>query len=112
MDLNPTQGVPQRELDNLTSALSSQRWIADMLRDVRQQLDIRLGGNGRYEAEALTNRAADIEYARKQVQRFRTKAAECGIDGDAVIAHLGGIADLTPSPKAAKWLEDEAMKGN
>jgi hypothetical protein len=102
------KGVPKRALEDLIVALSALRWIADMRLNVRQQLDIRLGGNGRYEVEALTNRAADIEYAHKKVQQFRDNAAKNGVDADAVIARLGGVADLTPSPNAAKWLDDEA----
>jgi len=110
--VNPTIGVPQRTLADLILALSTLRWVSDMLKDVREQLDVKLGGNGRYEAEALINRAADVEYAHKKVKRFRDLAAEKGVDAEAVIAHLGGIADLTLSPKAEKWLSDEAMKGS
>jgi hypothetical protein len=96
--------IPARVLANVDAALTTLREIAAQVQRARTALDGPLGGCGRYEADVLTNRAGDITWANQRLAHFREFAPRNGVDAEAVLAGLGGIPDLTPSPAAADWL--------
>jgi len=100
--------IPARVLANIEAALTTLRGIAAQVQSARTALDGRLGGCGRYEADVLTNRAADIAWCNQRLAHFREFAPCNGVDAEAVLAGLGGVPDLTPSSAAADWLRDSA----
>jgi hypothetical protein len=101
--------IPARVLANVEAALTTLRGIAAQVTSARMSLDGRLGGCGRYEADVLTNRAADIAWCNQRLAHFREFAPRNGVDAEAVLAGLGGVPDLTPSSAAADWLQDSAL---
>jgi hypothetical protein len=98
--------IPPRILGNIEAALTTLRGIAAQVEGARTALDAKLGGCGRYEADVLTNRAADIAWCQQRLAHFREFAPRNGVDAEAVLAALGGVPDLTPSSAAADWLRD------
>ena len=102
--------IPPRVLGNIEAALTTLRGIAAQVESARTALDGRLGGGGRYEADVLTNRADDITWAKQRLAHFREFAPHNGVDAEAVLAGLGGVPDLSPSPGATKWLRDRAPR--
>lgn len=100
-----TEQVPQHVRDGVKFALGR---LAEIQEGVKRSasLEEQFGMAGRYQADALRNRQADIERAQATLAEFRKNAAAKGIDGDAVILELGGEPDLTPSPEAKVWLDD------
>ncbi|WP_109479107.1 hypothetical protein [Paraburkholderia sp. C35] len=99
--------VPDRLRKNVEFALETLRGIADGI-EAAKSLEQRIGGNGRYQADALRNRQKDIDRAHEILADFRELAPKNGIDPEAFIASLGGEPDLTPSPEAAEWLKPTA----
>jgi hypothetical protein len=102
--------IPARVLANVEAALTTLRGIAAQVTSARTALDGRLGGGGRYEADVLTNRAADIAWAKQRLAQFRAFAPRNGVDAEAVLAELGGVPDLSPSPSATEWLRDSVPR--
>ena len=100
--------IPARVLANVEAALIMLREIAAQAARARTALDGPHGGCGRYEADVLTNRADDIAWAKQRLAHFREFAPRNGVDAEAVLAGLGGVPDLSPSPAAADWLRDSA----
>lgn len=100
-----SEQVPQFVRDKVKFALGR---LAEIHEGIKQSVSLekRVGQTGRYEADALRNRRADIERARATLEEFRNNAQAKGIDADAVIRELGGEPDLTPSPDAQAWLDD------
>jgi hypothetical protein len=66
-------------------------------------LDRRMGGNGRYENDAVQNRAQDIHAAQRTLAEFRQHAGEKGIDAEAFITSLGGEPSFALSAAAQEW---------
>ena len=89
--------LPPRVLANVEAAITTLREIAGQLARARTELDGRLGGGGRYEADVLNNRTGDITWAKQRLN---------GVDAEAVLTGLGGVPDLSPSPAAAGWMQD------
>lgn len=102
--------IPARVPANVEVALTMLREIAAQAARARTALDGRLGGGGRYEADVLTNRADDVAWAKQRLAHFRKFAPRNGVDAEAVLAGLGGVPDLTPSPAAADWLPNSAPR--
>jgi len=100
--------IPARVLANIGGALTMLREIAAQAARARTALDGPHGGCGRYEADVLTNRADDIAWCNQRLAHFREFAPRNGVDAEAVLAGLGGVPDLTPSPAAADWLRASA----
>ena len=100
--------IPSRVLANVEAAITTLRGIAAQVQSATTALDGRLGGGGRYEADVLTNRAGDIAWCQQRLAHFREFAPRNGVDAEAVLAGLGGVPDLSPSPAAADWLRDSA----
>ncbi len=100
--------IPSRVLANVEAAITMLREIAAQAARARTALDDPHGGCGRYEAEVLTNRAGDIAWCQRRLAHFREFAPRNGVDAEAVLAGLGGVPDLSPSPGATEWLRDSA----
>ena len=100
--------IPARVLANVEAALTTLRGIAAQVTSARTALDGPHGGCGRYEADVLTNRADDIAWCQQRLAHSREFAPRNGVDAEAVLAGLGGVPDLSPSPGAADWLRDSA----
>jgi hypothetical protein len=98
--------LPPRVLANVEAAITTLREIAGQLARARTELDGRLGGGGRYEADVLNNRTGDITWAKQRLAHFREFAPRNGVDAEAVLTGLGGVPDLSPSPAAAGWMQD------
>lgn len=99
--------VPERVMARVRAALDDLRHAADGMRRARETLDDPrgpVGGGGRYEAEAVHAQTSHVAHARAELASFQDIAAARGVDADAVIAALGGVPDLTPSPAAAAYL--------
>lgn len=97
--------VPQSILDRIAFSLERLREIREGI-DRAADLEKQFGMAGRYQADAFTNRKADIESAQRWLAEFRVLAKQNEVDGDALIASLGGEPDLTPSKEAQAWLDD------
>jgi hypothetical protein len=95
--------VPTRVLTNLQHSLRWLREIREGVDSTIKTLDVGMGGNGRYEAEALRNRASDIARAMATINQFRALASQNGVDAEAVLQELGGVPDFTPSDRAQRW---------
>jgi hypothetical protein len=100
------QNIPDRIERELHGTLKQLRQIASIIAETREQLDGRLGGRGRYEADAWRNRAADISRGIAWVETFREIAASKDIDAEAAILRLGGMPDFQISDAAKSWMED------
>lgn len=74
-------------------ALAANRELISSL-DAASSLDAMFGGGGRYRADALLNRAADIERSNAVVAELRRLAAQNGVDADAVLLDLGGFTAI------------------
>lgn len=98
--------VPARVLTNLERSLEWLREIRAAVDSTIETLDVGMGGNGRYEADALRNRATDIACAMATINQFRGLAAQNGVNAEAVLQELGGVPDFTPSDRARKWLPE------
>jgi superfamily II DNA or RNA helicase len=96
--------VPDRVLAYLRRGLMALSNAADAVRQGRET-DKMFGGNGRYEADAFANSAADIRSGTETITKFREACASNGTDADAVIASQGGMSDLQPSAAARAWME-------
>jgi hypothetical protein len=96
--------VPDGVRRAVEGALETLRGIKSGIDDAAA-LEQKIGGNGRYQADALRNRQADIERAQGTLAEFRQHAPDNGVDAEAFIASLGGEPDLTPSEAAAEWLK-------
>lgn len=96
--------VPTRVLANLQHSLGWLREIREGVDRTIKTLDVGMGGNGRYEADALRNRASDIARAMATINQFRELASQNGVDAEAVLQELGGVPDFTPSDRAQRWL--------
>src|SRR5690606_8209696 len=96
--------VPEHVLAAVRRALERLREIRRAVDDAAAGLDGKIGGGGRYEADALTNRAKDIDVAMKIINEFRRHAPDNGVDAEKVLSELGGLPDLAPSPQAERWL--------
>jgi hypothetical protein len=96
--------VPDGVRRAVEGALETLRGIKSGIDDAAA-LEQKIGGNGRYQADALRNRQTDIERAQETLAEFRKHAPDNGIDPEAFIASLGGEPDLTPSEAAAEWLK-------
>lgn len=96
--------VPTRVLTNLQHSLGWLREIREGVDSTIKTLDVGMGGNGRYEADALRNRASDIARAMATINQFRELASQNGVDAEAVLQELGGVPDFTPSDRAQRWL--------
>ncbi len=107
-----TSEVSQRALDGLPPVVRERLTQAVLaLQDCRRRLDmtianldVRLHGNGRYEADALTNSRGEVEASMATVNLFREVAPANGVDAEKVLRELGGVPDFTPSVKAAEWM--------
>lgn len=97
--------VPDRVLDHVKIALTALR---DIGVEVKRAADMenKFGMAGRYQADVFTNRKQNIERGQKMLAEFRELATANGVDGEAVIAYLGGEPDLKPSAVAQAWLDD------
>ena len=102
--------IPGRVVANVRAALATLHGIARHVEGARSELDGRLGGGGRYEADVLTNRARDIAWCNRPLAQFREFAPRNGVDAEAELTALGGVPDLTPSPAAAEWLRDAGRR--
>lgn len=100
------QPIPARIERELGGTLEELRAIATVIAETREQLDVRMGGCGRFEADAWRNRAGDISRGIAYVARFRAIAASKEIDAEAEIHRLGGMPDFQISEAAKKWMED------
>jgi len=100
-----SEQVPQFVRDKVKFALGRLTEIHEGIKD-SVSLEKRFGPTGRYQADTLRNRRADIEQAQATLAEFRKNASAKNIDADAVIRELGGEPDLTPSPEAQAWLDD------
>lgn len=100
------QNIPDRIERELSGTLQQLREIESIIAETREQLDGKLGGRGRYEADAWRNRAADISSGIAYVAKFREIAATKDIDAEAAILRLGGMPDFQISDAARKWMED------
>lgn len=96
--------VPTRVLTNLKHSIGWLREIREGVDSTIKTLDVGMGGNGRYEADALRNRANDIARAMATIDQFRGLASQNGVDAEAVLQELGGVPDFTPSERAQRWL--------
>lgn len=98
--------LPKNVRDRLGNALAYLREIQEELDRTRASLDenAKIGGGGRYEAEAWEKFKGPVGKMRDLVERFRATAREKGIDLDKVIAELGGYTDVKPSPAALAYL--------
>jgi len=99
------QPIPDRIERELRGTLQELRDIANVIAETREQLDVRLCGNGRYEADAWLNRAGDISSRIAYVEKFREIAASKEIDAEAAIHRLGGMPDFQISDAAKKWMD-------
>lgn len=99
--------VPEWVLTNLKAHLRLLRDIRTGVDQTIKSLDEGMGGRGRYEADALNNRKADIQAGVNAVARFREMAARNNVDAEAVLAELGGVPDFTPSERARAWMASE-----
>lgn len=103
--------VPEGVKIALARFLETIRDLADRL-DSGRKLDTRFGGGGRYESEILIAFVEDeanlapLVKAREMVAEFRTMAVKNGVDGDAFIAQLGGVADIKPSDRMVAYLTE------
>ena len=102
--------IPGRVVANVWAALATLHGIAIQVAGARSELDGRLGGGGRYEADVLINRARDIEWANRTLTLFREFAPRNQVDAEAELTALGGVPDLTPSAAAAEWLRDAGRR--
>lgn len=100
--------VPEHVLAAVRRALERLREIRRAVDDAAAGLDGKIGGGGRYEADALTNRAKDIDAAMKIINEFRRHAPDNGVDAEKVLSELGGLPDLAPSPQAERWLKRDS----
>lgn len=100
------QPIPDRIERELRGTLQQLREIAGIITETREQLDCRLGGCGRYEADAWLNRAGDISRGIAYVEKFRAIAATREVDAEAEIRRLGGMPDFEISPQAREWMGD------
>lgn len=100
--------VPARVLINLERSLGWLREIRAGVDSTITTLDVGMGGNGRYEVDALRNRASDIACAMATINQFRGLASKNGVDAEAVLKELGGVPDFTPSDRAQRWLPGAA----
>jgi hypothetical protein len=96
-------GVPDRAAERVKASLDT-LWFTRCRMDECRALDERMGAGGRYEAQLLIKHQPECDAAQGYLNRFRTLAAERGIDALAVITALGGLPDLEPSPKDAAYL--------
>jgi hypothetical protein len=99
------QNIPDRIERELRGTLEQLREIERVIAETREQLDGRLGGRGRYEADAWRNRAADISRGIAWVETFRKIAASKDIDAEVEINRLGGMPDFQISDAAKKWMD-------
>jgi hypothetical protein len=103
---DPAPSIPDRVRQRLSIALGNLRFVAEQMNNAHIQLDQNLQGGGRYEAEVLENNSDMVTRAQATVAEFRAQAAKHGVDADAVITALGGLAAPSPSPDAARWISD------
>lgn len=96
--------VPDVVLSNLASSLEQLREIRRGVDGAIKNLDDKMSGGGRYEADALENRANDIKAALEVIAEFKGHAPQNSVDADKVLAELGGVPDFTPSARAAEWM--------
>lgn len=105
----PTESakVPEWVLTKLKASLQLLQEIRKGVDNTITALDERMGGKGRYEADALQNRQRDISTAMATVHEFRVMAERNNVDAAAVLQELGGVPDFTPSERARAWMAAE-----
>lgn len=99
------QSVPDRIERELRGTLVNLRALHNIIAQTREALDERMGGCGRYEADAYLNTGGKISAGLAYVAEFRSIASTRGIDAEAVIADLGGVPEFRISPAALEWVE-------
>ncbi len=101
--LSQSLKVPPRVCQQLSAALATLAEIGVRFSEAKH-LDVRFSGQGRYVADTWGNRGEEVDRAMKVVAEFRTHAPRNGVDGEAVIAELGGLSDfpLRPGPDRAQ----------
>ena len=102
--------IPTQVLNRISHALATLRQI-DAALIAGRDLDRRFGGEGRYEAETWEKSVESIIRQTALLAEFRTRAADMGIDGDAVIADLGGQVAPALSSEGRAWIDDRALVG-
>lgn len=100
--------IPATVLNRISHALAILRQI-DAALEVGRDLDRRFGGQGRYEAETWETSVESMARQTALLADFRSRAAGMGIDGDAVIADLGGQVAPALSSEGQAWVDDRAL---
>jgi hypothetical protein len=102
--LKGSEAFPQSVKENLIWSIESLESAQKSLSNCRS-LDVRYGGNGRYESDGWLNQiAGKVNSARITIDKYRVYAEPNGVDYNRAIAQLGfnGYPEL--SEKAQKYL--------
>lgn len=96
-----SKNIPSSVRDSVERALKT-------LQHYRSELDRYRKLGGRYEAEVAEKSQAEAEKADKLVAEFLTLAEKNKVDGEGIIADLGGRPSIALSPEGAEWLKERA----
>lgn len=96
--------VPAYVLRDVERAVRGAHDLRQRIDATIANLDDKLGGRGRYEADAFVNCASEIGAVRRTIEAFRVHAPRNGIDPEAVLNELGGVPALEPSDRARAWM--------
>lgn len=95
--------IPPSVMEWIKGALEELATVRDSMAHARTNLDAVHGGKGRYETDALHNQREAVAKAQAVLVKIRGFAEAKGIDFDAVLAGMGGVPDVSPSPEVAAY---------
>lgn len=74
--------------------------------DQGRATDKKFGGQGRYEAEVFERMKKDVDKHNAAVELFIDNAKLEGVDGEAILAELGGRPDISLTPRGQAYFDD------
>jgi hypothetical protein len=103
------KSVPDWVKERVGRTLAGMKEHHDSLKQGRST-DQQFGGGGRYEWETHDKMRDKLAGHQADLQKFLDSATKEGVDGEAILAELGGVPDFTLSPSAQEWEADHGPK--